>query len=61
MIKTITERTPEDLDNAVNKFEAECKYLTGVSRVFATQTHVTVTPDSVLYTAIIFYKPEVKV
>jgi hypothetical protein len=57
MIKTIKTNTPEELDNQVNAFEAATCYKTGVSRVFATQTHVTRSPGmETEYVAIIFYK-----
>ncbi len=60
MIKTIVANTPEKLDEAVNEFEKTCIYPTGVSRVFATQTHVNVIENGAMYivqyTAIIFYK-----
>jgi hypothetical protein len=57
MIKTIIATSPEDLDNAVNNFEKECVYSTGVTRVFATQTHVNMIDGQLpQYTAIIFYK-----
>ena len=57
MIKTIIANSPEQLDKQVNEFEKETKYATGVSRVFATQTHISRDPGmAIQYTAIIFYK-----
>lgn len=60
MIKTINADSPTELDQKVNAFEKQTVYPTGVSRVFATQTHVTVIANAetyrILYTAILFYK-----
>lgn len=60
MIKTITAYDETTFDEAVNNFEKETVYNTGVSRVFATQTHVTQINTShgpeMQYTAIIFYR-----
>lgn len=61
MIKTITAHTKEDFDDKVNAFEKEEIYKTGVSRVFATQTHVLRNEGmSTEYIAVIFYHGEVK-
>lgn len=57
MIKTITSNARDEFDQLVNDFEKGTVYPTGVSRVFATQTHVTVVPGCApVYTAVIFYK-----
>jgi hypothetical protein len=58
MIKTLTAEAPEDLDKQVNEFEKRCVYPTGVTRVFATQTHVTQREGykDPLFVAVIFYK-----
>lgn len=57
MIKTIRCTDAKEFDKAVNDFERKAIYSTGVSRVFATQTHIQQeigTPT--LYVAVIFYK-----
>jgi hypothetical protein len=57
MIRTITETDPIEFDARVNQFERETTYKSGVSRVFATQTHVLRNEGmSTLYVAVIFYK-----
>ena len=59
MIKTINAITPEEFDKQVNDFEKQCTYKTGVSRVFAIQTHVTrLEGQPRLYTAVIFYRED---
>ena len=51
MIKTITAKTPSELDTAVNEFEK-------VQRGFATQTHVVQERNGdLLYIAVVFYVP----
>lgn len=57
MIKTITTHSPEEQDKKVNEFEKKCVYPTGITRVFATQTHVIQNIGMLpLYVAVIFYK-----
>lgn len=57
MIKTITSTDPEEFDKLVNTFETTTTYKTGVSRVFATQTHVNMLEGhKTVFTAIIFYR-----
>lgn len=57
MIKTIRIDNAIDFEKLVNGFEKQCTYPTGVTRVFATQTHFTHQPGCMPeYIAIIFYK-----
>lgn len=57
MIKTIKATTPEDFDQQVNDFEKQTCYKTGITRVFATQTHCIVREGQpTVYVAVVFYK-----
>ena len=57
MIKTIEAETREEFDERVNAFEKQTAYKTGVSRVFATQTHVIQNVGcKPRYIAVVFYK-----
>ena len=59
MIKTIVAATPEDLDLAVNSFERAQTTPAGLSRVFATQTHVHIDQygsNHDKFIAVIFYR-----
>lgn len=57
MIKTITATDKEEFDKAVNDFEKQTSYKTGVTRCFATQTHCVVRDGQpTVYVAVVFYK-----
>ena len=54
-IKIIETYDKQHLEDEYNKFQDSI----GI-KVYATQTHVTVTPDGIMHTAIIYWEKQVK-